>query len=726
MEEDVEASSHEGDGFLLNVNKCTATSKENISDVIERAVGLVMGIGTLIGGPTLAKERTSSLALFAVQEYFNTCKKEFVRGGAEEMARVDAEDFVFPSEDLCRDGVTLQELGTIERVVRERQLSSRVTRFNIDRYQLLADTSDASVLRELASSGASIPVAADFVINPVPERPRKLQLRLGKCYSKHAYKLWKSGGALVFREQDIPVEERRKLNINPLHWCAKLFCAAGRWLGDLSNREEGTSINCPESKQMAIDLFGDMSYPLIEEIITAWLLYAMENNCDLSDMRIWKEDIRSAFAPFNIKPEDTYKLAFSFAEGLILIMIWGFFGWTGAPMVFANFSRAMLEVLTKTALGVLFLFCDDFIGCGHYSVVERDQSAARDLINGVFGDDKVALEKSVPPSTEAEVLGWWVDMVRATIRPSDKGIRKLMFVFFSIDSTASHWPLQMCQMLASLAQRYSQALMGMRPFVQAFHEMCGGQVTASNKWRKVSGRARFAVEMWRVCALCLFLDKENMAVSLRVMVASPLGFDSLDLITDASYLGSGVLILNESRMLAECQFASYLYKFTQNRVEADKPKYQNHREFGGLVVGIVLLVLLNKIPEQGAVIHWVNDNTAALEWARKNMCKGKSSQILFMFYSALLIKYKLHVVQVEHTAGLSVLMKPVDALSRGLETPELSSDLNFNLSGLTALDELMILCNPTLEHSLESYHVAFTEVHRILLCLDSARHMMSL
>jgi hypothetical protein len=401
-------------------------------------------------------------------------------------------------------------------------------------------------------------------------------------------------------------------------------------------------------------------------------------------------------------------------------MIWGFFGWTGAPMVFANFSRAMLEVLAKTSSGVLYLFCDDFIGCGHYSVVDNDQEKARKLIEDVFGDNKVALEKSVAPTTKAEILGWWVDMEQATIRPSDKGIRKLMFVFFSIDTYSTHWSLEMCQVLASLAQRYSQALMGMRPFVHAFHEMCGGASLKSNQWRKVSGRARFAIEMWRVCLILLFINKDHMSVSLSVMVASPSGFEAFDLLTDGSYLGLGVLILNEARTVIDCQFASYLFKFTQDRLEADKPKYQNHREFVGLVVGIIVLVLLNKLPEKGAVIHWVNDNTAALEWARKNMCKGKSSQIVFMLYSALLIKYKLHVVQVEHTAGLSLLMKPVDALSRGLDTPELSEDLEVDISVFPALDELMELCNPTIVQSLEDYRSAFEKIHSLLLCFELA------
>lgn len=699
-------------GYILNVNKCTAVSKEHLPLVIERAISLVLCHGAGLMGRTLTDEEKLSLDKEVVGQFFDTCKEEFVRGNAEERARRDARDFVFPTGDLLRDGECLRKQGTIEQVVRDRQFLTQGERYNLDRFgQYLSDTSDSVVLRGLAEFGAVIPVASDFVINPVAEPPRQLERKLGNCYCKHAHKLWKSGGALVFREQDIPVSERCKLNINPLHWCPKPFCDCGRWLGDLSNRGQGTSINCPESKDLARQLYGDMGYPLIEDIVSSWLRYAHVNNFCLSDLRVWKEDIRSAFGQFNICPEDSYKVAFTFGEGLILIMIWGFFGWTGAPLVFANFSRAMLEILARVALGVVFLFCDDFIGCGHYSIVEKDQIAARELINNVFGDGKVALEKSVLPSQKAEVLGWWVDLEIGTIRPSDKGIRKLMFVFFSIDNTASHWSLEMCQVLASLAQRYSQALMGMRPFVHVFHQLCGG---SASKWRCVSGKARFAVEMWRACLILLFINKEFMSVSLRVMVGSPLGFEAFTLITDASYLGVGALILDKDRSLADCPFAGYLYKFAQNRQEADKSKYQNHREFSGLMVGIIMLLRTVRIPRNGAVICWINDNKAALEWCRKDMCKGKSSQVLFMFYSALLIKHKLHVVQVEHTPGLSSLMKPVDALSRGLETPALSDNLRVNLSELEALDELMGLCNPTLTKTVEGYHDTFSVVQGIL------------
>jgi hypothetical protein len=85
----------------------------------------------------------------------------------------------------------------------------------------------------------------------------------------------------------------------------------------------------------------------------------------------------------------------------------------------------------------------------------------------------------------------------------------------------------------------------MRPFVSAFYEMCGGSVTVN--MRKVSPKARFAVEMWRVTAIRLYLDREAMAIPLTVMIGSVEGLIIKTFITDAMYLGLGFGSLNEAR-----------------------------------------------------------------------------------------------------------------------------------------------------------------------------------
>jgi hypothetical protein len=463
------------DSYVLCINKCTAEIKESLEEGFTRAISHLKVYAQMFGIDDC------SLQIGDLMTFYRSCETQFVRGNAEKAAKEAAEGFAWREEELDRDGRDLLRLKSISDLVNERRVKNCKNRFNEERCrEYFANVSNANVLMDLARVGAKLPVAGDFVSQVTPEKPRALQRKLGLNYSKQVKKLWDKGGVLVLREEHVSPFERSKLNFNPFHWTPKPGPPPepmGRLLGDLSNREVGQSINCAESKAMVEEVYGPMSYPSIEEIVSAWLDHAKVNGYELGECRMWKEDIRSAFGQFDFDPEETYKLAFQFAAGFIMIMMIGFFGWTGAPMVFANFSRALIEVLRSDAevAGIIHIFCDDFMGFSHFSVARKDQLRARRLVEGVFGDGTAALEKAVDPCLKADIIGWSIDLTTEKIRPSDKGIRKLMFTFFMVDALATHWPLAVCQLLSSLTQRYSGALLGMRPFVSAFYEMCGGQ-----------------------------------------------------------------------------------------------------------------------------------------------------------------------------------------------------------------------------------------------------------
>lgn len=124
-------------------------------------------------------------------------------------------------------------------------------------------------------------------------------------------------------------------------------------------------------------------------------------------------------------------------------------------------------------------------------------------------------------------------------------------------------------------------------------------------------------------------------------------------------------------------------------------------------MAILFLVSSKMIPSEGAVLHWVNDNTSALEWAKDNMCKGGASQIAFMLYTILALKFKINVVLVTHTAGVSDLMLPIDALSRGLPIAGLSESARIELKGLNTIHKMMDLCNPSKIINCQGYHEAY-------------------
>ena len=63
-------------------------------------------------------------------------------------------------------------------------------------------------------------------------------------------------------------------------------------------------------------------------------------------------------------------------------------------------------------------------------------------------------------------------MTQSYILPYRLQSVKVLFAFFTVDLQAEKWSLRQCQMLASLAERYSLALCGMKNFVQPLHNLC--------------------------------------------------------------------------------------------------------------------------------------------------------------------------------------------------------------------------------------------------------------
>ena len=60
-----------------------------------------------------------------------------------------------------------------------------------------------------------------------------------------------------------------------------------------------------------------------------------------------------------------------------------------------------------------------------------------------------------------DVIGWRIDLNKETIRPNDKGIRKLFFVLFVlVDNNAKSWPLVHVQILSSLFENIRWELLG--------------------------------------------------------------------------------------------------------------------------------------------------------------------------------------------------------------------------------------------------------------------------
>lgn len=648
-------------------------------------------------------------SLLALVAFFESCQTLFVRGAAERKAFAASQSFPgIPVSVLDEATSSLQNNfgGCLRTMIASFQLTGTENRFNEQRCcDVFTGDPEFETLRNLATIGAEVAIEEGFVVQSSPEPLRKLHLRLGNCIPQHAFKLWEDGKALLFRIRDLGA---LILHYNNAHWTSKPGVDDGRFLFDCANIANGSSINSDYAFQKGEETYQPLCHPTILQIVAGILFLARALDCDVKDLRLWKDDIRGAFSQFNFSPDICFLLATQVALGVVMIYTAGCFGLAICPLIFGVFSRALQRVISSRIAGTLFIYVDDLIGVSHSSSAAEDQLKAQDVITATFGPRSLA-DKSVWPCLQAEILGWFVDLDLGTIRPNDRAIKKLMFAFFTVDLHARRWPLRQCQMLASLAERYSLALCGMSNFVQPLHAMCGAyglneKSSYKSIWRNVSSQARFAVEMWRMAAVCLYLDPILLAMPLTSLVAMNIETADTFFISDAGPLKLGFAIYNAKGGLL--WYSAYAWPFIRN------DNYQNAKEFLAFLIAVTDFIR-SPLFKPGCCIHWTGDNSSALSWVDNNRCKSIYSQRAYMLFSIICVRFKITVVGVQHRPGM--LMGAIDALSRDMEhdlDPSLYKVLNDN--GYVSL--LMSICDPVLmdQANLVDHHVALGLVMNIL------------
>jgi len=109
------------------------------------------------------------------------------------------------------------------------------------------------------------------------------------------------------------------------------------------------------------------------------------------------------------------------------------------------------------------LYVDDFIVLTLVGRGVVQQKLVGDTINDTFpGADSE--EKRRIPGPVQEVLGWDADLRSATVNPNIKGREKLLLYFFTFNTNRPH-SIKEWKRLASLAERYSTGVCGMRDMV---------------------------------------------------------------------------------------------------------------------------------------------------------------------------------------------------------------------------------------------------------------------
>jgi len=170
------------------------------------------------------------------------------------------------------------------------------------------------------------------------------------------------------------------LHYNNSHWTSKPDTEDGRYLFDCANIAGGSTINSEFGFSLAEEKYQPLSHPTILSILRSAIDLADSLRCPLSDLRLWKDDIKGAFGQFNFDPHVCYLLATQVAQGIVMIYIAGMFGYHACPLIFGVFSRAITRALAILCCGSVYVYVDDLIGFSHHSTARGDQRRAQDLV----------------------------------------------------------------------------------------------------------------------------------------------------------------------------------------------------------------------------------------------------------------------------------------------------------------------------------------------------------
>jgi hypothetical protein len=601
------------------------------------------------------------------------------RGDVVREAESDANGFQLPAEVFTRDSQALHRSGSLSALIRSRHDQMQHSRFNVAScMEIFQGDPEFSTLLSLACAGAVIDVAPDFYPTPTSDPPRRLMQRLPHTLARHVFKLWLGHAVLVLPVQDLT--DIPQLHINNLHWCPKPGAPEGRLLGDCSNREFGVALNSDCAKDLIESRYGSLYHPTIGDLIRMIFRVASSHPDGVASLLLWKEDISGAFGQYNHHVDAVPYLAFDIGDGLVMLYLVGMFGWTGSPFVFGVFSRALKRQCNLRMAGEVDVYVDDFMGVSPSDVALADQRHTREVITSALGPSAINVEKTMPPSRSAEFIGWLIDLDSQSLRPNDRGICKLVACFFGCQLSRP-FSLHQFQVLASLACRYSQGLTGMRPFVQPLYAMTRGWPSSKVK-KTPSSAAKLAIVIWRAACLILLAQPHRLAVPLASVVRDPDSWSHY-IISDAGPLALGVAVYE--RLSNTCLgHASYTLPY-----EAAESRFQNVREYHGLILGEVMLCMLHI---RHTHILWRGDNVAALSWARKNCCSSSAAQRAFIAHSWMAILSGNVLVDAIHQAGTT--MGDIDGLSR-YKTTQFSA--HTDLSPALRVDELFRLCDPTLD-----------------------------
>jgi hypothetical protein len=558
---------------------------------------------------------------------------------------------------------------------------------------------------ELAGTGAVIEPDPEFVHLTPEQTQRAITSDIPQTIAYHTLRFWHQQRAIILPLAAISRADRDLLSFVSLHLHFKADSPPGRLCIDPSNTSDSSllPLNTPHTKAAALLRYGPVEFPTINTIIQDWHQYNRRHDLVWKDCYIEKDDIVDAFPQVRMAALSAVMMAVMISAVFVWIPINGTFGWSGLPFAYNVFGLATMEVLLPIIEAVLHRYCDDYIGYGTLRHLAHDRLLIVQVITALFQEQALSAKKHEPPTQRTHVIGWVVDLQSATVTLKDRAWRKMQHTFFNLLSSYKRVPRQHWEAAASLAERFSQALPGMRCFVTPLHKQAartGGKQSAST----ASASARFALDMWRVALLSQALHPESFLMPLDLFARIDHGIQ-YDLISDAStpIIAAGIYHPTSRQLLA---WTSVVLPFKYTSVK-EAALYQNQREYLGYLVSLLLLTIytsgitspqdVNEITP----IRWFSDNITAQSWAEHAKARSLHSLPANIAITLLQLKHNINLQDTIHVP--SVHMHDIDNATRNRPTPSLTPDKFIDVNNNANFIAILSLCNPTIQESYDSY-----------------------
>ena len=468
--------------------------------------------------------------LINFKDYLVSLRKRFRQDGLEQIAADAAKGFNRDTFNFSKDFADLRDnhKGNIASLCAARQKLLESTSLNLHRVRtFLSGYPLLRKVEKVVDHGIHLYPDPGYKKNPYePLRPQ--EIKLAACLCKNAQKLYYKGKLLIFDERDLLPSQKRHMNHNATFWVPKVDSPDGRICVDPSNRSDGRlPINGGQAKDLSAAKYGQSICYQMPDIVFVWYNYILKYKLTWNICWLAKEDCKTYFNQFKFHPKSCLHMCRRIAPNVIICELFGNYGSTVLPGATQVVGRAMEWKLKQNTTCPIHLFFDDFMIFGTKWQCSEAFQATQLLIKNTLGPGGLATEKHCFSQCEV-ILGYRINLLDprgASIGPKLEAIDKMMHLFFNFISTKRQ-SLLFWQVRASYAERYSQVLIGLRPFVSCFHHMVSICSPTARDLKLKSFRKRikrevatastqFAIEVWRMHLLLLWVDPTRFSLPLE-------------------------------------------------------------------------------------------------------------------------------------------------------------------------------------------------------------------